>query len=171
MFKLPAGRIPSLLTRSRHLRPRITSRSLGLQVRNKVTLTETIHIRFQESSQVRRRIFQAFVYIAAFYVFQRVVLGPLDDIDLPEEDTKGARKKQKSKPTPDEVLNGTDEEEDEDDALFIPLGWTTELPRQWYKGSDPEWQDFRKLSQDKGKNNAIRCRFTQALLPVFISMS
>ena len=119
MFNLPNGRIPSLLTRSSHLRPRVRLRRFVPPARSKVTFTETIHIGFQESSQARRRIFQAFVYIAAFYVFQRVVLGPLDDIDLPEEETKGARKKQKTKPTPEEVLNGTDEEEDDDDDVNI----------------------------------------------------
>jgi hypothetical protein len=42
------------------------------------------------------------------------------------------------------------------DSLFIPLGWTRPCPRTYYKGSDPEWQEFAKLSTDMGRQNWIR---------------
>ncbi|KAF1812288.1 hypothetical protein P152DRAFT_458674 [Eremomyces bilateralis CBS 781.70] len=40
--------------------------------------------------------------------------------------------------------------------LFIPLGPTTQLPKTFYKGSDPEWQDFKKLAADRQKLVDIR---------------
>lgn len=54
-----------------------------------------------------------------------------------------------------------EEEEEEDDAdeisLFIPLTWAKKLPRSFYKGSDPEWQEFVKVSKDKARHKKIQC--------------
>lgn len=52
--------------------------------------------------------------------------------------------------------DGDKEGEEEDDSLFIPLGWATPLPRQYYKGSDPEWLRFVQLSQDNKKRKSIQ---------------
>lgn len=45
--------------------------------------------------------------------------------------------------------------EGEEDAIFIPLTFATKLPREYYKGSDPEWQEFRKLAPDKERVQRI----------------
>jgi hypothetical protein len=59
-----------------------------------------------------------------------------------------------------------DEEDEEDeegipetmpeDALFIPFGSAHELPKTYYKGSDPEWQSFIELANDKARSDHIR---------------
>ena len=59
---------------------------------------------------------------------------------------------------PDGDDTGSDEakEGDEEDSIFIPLGLAYELPRQYYKGSDPEWQSFIKLANDKQRCNYLK---------------
>ncbi|KAL8671663.1 MAG: hypothetical protein Q9168_003843 [Polycauliona sp. 1 TL-2023] len=44
----------------------------------------------------------------------------------------------------------------EDATLFIPLGLAYQLPRTFYKGSDPEWQSFLQLCRNKK-----RCAYLQ----------
>ncbi|KAK5113065.1 hypothetical protein LTR62_003644 [Meristemomyces frigidus] len=54
-----------------------------------------------------------------------------------------------------------DENEDDilytlDDSTFIPMTWATKLPRAFYKGSDPEWQEFVKMAKDKARQKKIQ---------------
>ncbi|KAI9834787.1 MAG: hypothetical protein M1819_002873 [Sarea resinae] len=44
----------------------------------------------------------------------------------------------------------------DDDAIFIPFGWARQCPRKFYKGSDPEWQEFIKLANNRQKAQKIR---------------
>ena len=62
---------------------------------------------------------------------------------------------------------GADEEDDEDDddaaedveALhFLPTGFSRQKAPTYYRGSDPEWQEFTKLSRDKARVEKIRGR-------------
>ena len=46
---------------------------------------------------------------------------------------------------------GEEDEWSEEDSWFIPLTWAKQLPREYYKGSDPEWEEFRKIAKDQGK--------------------
>lgn len=53
---------------------------------------------------------------------------------------------------------GAETEEDEwseEDSWFVPLTWAKKLPRTYYKGSDPEWQEFRKVAKDKDRLKRI----------------
>jgi hypothetical protein len=45
----------------------------------------------------------------------------------------------------------------DEDSFFIPLTWSKKLPRSFYKGSDPEWQEFVKISKDKPRHKKIQC--------------
>jgi hypothetical protein len=49
-----------------------------------------------------------------------------------------------------------DDDEDLDDTIFIPLGLTKAKAKTYYKGSDPEWQEFRKLAPDHKKHIRMR---------------
>ncbi|KAF2754320.1 hypothetical protein EJ05DRAFT_521069 [Pseudovirgaria hyperparasitica] len=62
-----------------------------------------------------------------------------------------------------------DEEEDEDedeegeydedgieDSIFIPMTWAKEQPREYYKGSDPEWREFMKFARDGKRQTGAR---------------
>lgn len=59
-----------------------------------------------------------------------------------------------------ELEDDEEEEEEEvevdDDAWFIPLGLAKKMPREFYKGSDPEWQAFKTFSADSKKHVAIQ---------------
>lgn len=60
---------------------------------------------------------------------------------------------------------GTDEDEFEDsEAYFIPMTWATKLPREFYKGSDAEWQEFRKMATDNERQKRIYGRYDSGLL-------
>lgn len=48
-----------------------------------------------------------------------------------------------------------DSEYAEEDSLFVPLTWAWKLPRTYYKGSDPEWQDFVKIAKDQPRHKRI----------------
>lgn len=75
------------------------------------------------------------VSIAVWYTFLR-------DIDWAEMDAEE---------------EGEEEEvEVDDDAWFIPLTWARKLPREYYKGSDPEWQAFKAFSSDHKRHVAIQ---------------
>lgn len=60
--------------------------------------------------------------------------------------------------TPDELLEEEEDELDEEDLepIFIPLGWAKPTQRTFYKGSDPEWQEFVKFSKDQERHKRIR---------------
>lgn len=45
---------------------------------------------------------------------------------------------------------------DEEASLFVPLQWPQQLPRTYYKQSDPDWQEFVRMSNDEGRANAVR---------------
>ncbi|KAL1794654.1 hypothetical protein ACET3X_006470 [Alternaria dauci] len=50
-----------------------------------------------------------------------------------------------------------DDDEDDDDALlFLPIGLSRPRPKQYWRGSDPEWQEFRKLASDRPRVDKIR---------------
>ncbi|KAH9828752.1 hypothetical protein Tdes44962_MAKER09230 [Teratosphaeria destructans] len=55
-----------------------------------------------------------------------------------------------------------DEDEDEDDEMvmegsaFIPMTWGKKMPRTYYKGSDPEWQEFIKVAKNKERHKRIQ---------------
>lgn len=59
-----------------------------------------------------------------------------------------------------------DEEEDEfadEDSWFIPMTWATKLPRVFYKGSDPEWQEFVKIAKDKPLHKKLQDELVQVV--------
>jgi len=57
-----------------------------------------------------------------------------------------------------EVQEGDAEEDEfaEEDNTFIPMTWPTKLPRTFYKGSDPEWQEFVKIAKDKPRHKKLQ---------------
>jgi hypothetical protein len=50
-----------------------------------------------------------------------------------------------------------DEMQDQlDNARFFPLTWATKLPRTYYDGNDPEWQEFIRIAKDKETREKIK---------------
>ncbi|KXS98959.1 hypothetical protein AC578_4984 [Pseudocercospora eumusae] len=50
-----------------------------------------------------------------------------------------------------------------EDSLFIPLTWSRKIPRTFYKGSDPEWQEFVKIAKDKERHKKIQDELVQTV--------
>lgn len=56
-----------------------------------------------------------------------------------------------------EVEEEYEDDEDYDDAiLFLPTGFSRPKPKTFYRGSDPEWQEYRKLAADRPRVEKIR---------------
>lgn len=102
-----------------------------------------------------RRLLAGCIYTAAAVTWINLVLGPTIEIVDEEEAEEG------------DEDDWDEDEEYEDDGLFIPLGWTKPVPRSFYRGSDPEWQEFRKVASDSKRHEQIRrtCRSLSALEP------
>ncbi|KAJ8115474.1 hypothetical protein OPT61_g2885 [Boeremia exigua] len=67
--------------------------------------------------------------------------GTLDEVDDEEANQEGE----------------DEDEEDYDDAiLFFPTGLSRPKPITYYKGSDPEWQEFKRVVQDEKRREKIR---------------
>ena len=92
-----------------------------------------------------RRVLAGAIYTGAAFTWIHFVLGPTIEIVDEEEEDEG-----------EQEGDWEEDEEWEDDALFIPLGWATPAPRKFYKGSDPEWQEFRKIAADPKRHDRIR---------------
>ncbi|KAF7917992.1 uncharacterized protein EAE98_010020 [Botrytis deweyae] len=98
-------------------------------------------VRFRKSPIRMRNVAISFMVVyVCFEVYTRLVLGPLD---------KAAE--EASKHIPEE------EWQEAEPPLFIPFpGTAKQLPTIPYKGTDPEFQEFIKISQDTKLMNKIR---------------
>lgn len=104
------------------------------------------------------------LYMAGGYIFFNNILGRLfDDSDWEEQDGgkhEGIRTRITSMLGADKLLvdeDGNIVSTDEDmDSWFIPMQYPFPLPRSFYRHSDPEWQEFVKMSWDEDRKNAVR---------------
>ncbi|KAF9699330.1 hypothetical protein EKO04_002582 [Ascochyta lentis] len=64
-----------------------------------------------------------------------------------------------------------DEYDDEHDnaILFVPTGLSRKKPATFYKGSDPEWQEFRKVVRDKKRVERIQQELVDLVRTAFSS--
>ncbi|KAF2146930.1 uncharacterized protein K452DRAFT_218712 [Aplosporella prunicola CBS 121167] len=97
-------------------------------------------VRFKQPFFTWRRVIHGSIYTAVVLGSIIFVLSPT--IEIVDED--------------EEEGEEYEDEEYEDDSLFIPLGWPKPLPRRFYRGSDPEWQEFRKIAGDSKRHEHIR---------------
>lgn len=44
----------------------------------------------------------------------------------------------------------------DEDKVFIPLSWPFLRPGEFYSGSDPEWEEFKKFSKDPQKIKELK---------------
>jgi hypothetical protein len=62
----------------------------------------------------------------------------------------------------EEAADEYDDDEEYDDAiLFLPTGFSRPKPKTYYRGSDPEWQEFRKVALDRPRVEKIRSTHSQ----------
>lgn len=45
---------------------------------------------------------------------------------------------------------------DDDASIFIPFQWPQPTTRTFYKQSDPDWQEFVRMSNDEARVNSVR---------------
>lgn len=64
----------------------------------------------------------------------------------------------------DEAEEEDEEDEDYDDALiFLPTGLSRRKPPRHWKGSDPEWQEFRRVATDRPRVERIRAELVRTV--------
>ncbi|KAJ4287212.1 hypothetical protein N0V90_012610 [Kalmusia sp. IMI 367209] len=81
---------------------------------------------------------------------------------IPEEGANDKNRPMEGDEEDDEQDDEDEEEEDdyddEDDEglIFFPTGFSRPKPRTYYRGSDPEWQEFIRLAPDRQRMDKIR---------------
>ncbi|KAH7269395.1 uncharacterized protein BKA55DRAFT_548474 [Fusarium redolens] len=91
-------------------------------------------------SRLRRAIFTTIVLYTCWQIFITVVFDPIFDWADAEWEALSEKEKEEA-----EALHDPDEP-----LIFLPFPFTTkEVKQPPYRGSDPEWQTFVKVSQDK----------------------
>lgn len=112
-------------------------------------------MRFKEPWFTWKKTITWAVYISLPYAYWQYVNQFIDiHIEEIEVEEEQATHKQGEWETQEE-----DSEEDEfaeEDNTFIPMTWPTKLPRTFYKGSDPEWQEFVKIAKDKPRHKKLQ---------------
>lgn len=113
-------------------------------------------VRFKKPGFGKRQLVTIALYGGTFYVYWRMISKYLGiEIEELEELDDGA-----------EEEGGEEVEEEDDgyahpDSTFIPLTWPTKLPRTFYRGSDPEWQEFIKVAKDQPRHTRIQNELVQ----------
>lgn len=112
-------------------------------------------MRFKEPWFTWKKTITWAVYFSLPYAYWQYVNQFIDiHIEEIEVEEEQATHKQGEWETQEE-----DSEEDEfaeEDNTFIPMTWPTKLPRSFYKGSDPEWQEFVKIAKDKPRHKKLQ---------------
>ncbi|KAF7593888.1 hypothetical protein BBP40_010699 [Aspergillus hancockii] len=123
-------------------------------------LTNVRHVKFKRP-WIRRFFSTFFLYGAAFHLWSSFVILQLDDTldevytiqeSLPERESVGKTRDNDR----DRSLDHSAEETVDSDPIFIPLGWPQLRKGALYAASDPEWQEFTKISRDREKLQTLR---------------
>lgn len=104
-----------------------------------------------------RRLIGAVAVTGTFYG-----LGRYLGIEVEVEVVEDKQNKNEWQEAGQEVDDEDDEEYEEEDhaLLFLPTGFTRPKPRTFYRGSDPEWQEFKKVATDPPRIQKIRSELT-----------
>ncbi|KAI9934389.1 hypothetical protein MW887_000003 [Aspergillus wentii] len=101
-----------------------------------------------------------FLYGAAFHIWSSSVLVQFDDTldsaDIPRTSGIDGKIDDQGKNEGGRTHEHRLEESDDEDVTFIPLGWPRLREAEFYAASDPEWQQFIKISQDRQKLQSLR---------------
>ncbi|KAF2164502.1 hypothetical protein M409DRAFT_56759 [Zasmidium cellare ATCC 36951] len=109
-------------------------------------------VRFKKPGLTLRRTATIGLYTGCIYAYINII-GRYLDIELVDDE---------------ELEDEVDEEDDgegpyyaDEDSTFIPMTWATKMPRTFYRGSDPEWQEFVKVAKDKQRHRKIQDELVQ----------
>ena len=53
-------------------------------------------------------------------------------------------------------------------ALFFPLGRPRQIPQNYYRGEDPEWQSFIEFRKDRKRAGAVESMFATSVVDIDI---
>ena len=117
-------------------------------------------VRFQRQPIfTRKRLASALLYAVPAYVVWHYFFPVVAELDIDDQAQRisgsGGVDVQRNT-RPDEEEDDDDEYEGDEDAFFIPFSWPKELPRTYYRGSDPEWQEYVKFSRDEEKHKDVQ---------------
>lgn len=110
------------------------------------------------------RLVGGFAIVIATYCVGRALGLEVEVSEIKEGDNRSVRNNGHSKDAEGWQIAGEeqDEEDDDDDVLlFLPTGLSRPKPKTFYRGSDPEWQEFRKIATDRPRAERIRAELTK----------
>lgn len=115
-------------------------------------------MRFRQPSIFsRKRQLTLALYIAASIAFFKWMNSHVTiEIEVEEGKKEGQKGRAVSSSSSSSSLEDQEEADDEEDYVFIPMTWGKLLPREFYRGSDPEWQEFVKIAKDKPRHKKIQ---------------
>ncbi|KAF2801851.1 uncharacterized protein BDZ99DRAFT_577302 [Mytilinidion resinicola] len=137
---------PSILRPALHVARQTPIRVSRPFIRHASTEVKVQRVRFKKRMFTRVTLASLCLYSAAYYTYFQIIGRQLDRLDEGEGVANPGRG----------PADSTLDEDDELEPIFIPLGLTKARPKTYYKGSDPEWQEFRKLAPDQKKHARMR---------------
>ncbi|KAL1311614.1 hypothetical protein AAFC00_001725 [Neodothiora populina] len=157
MFRA-SGRLRSLPSHTRVLRSQLTRRapySKSSATRSEHQALHPYKVRFQSPGWTPRRL-------ATFSLYSACITGylwyfaPEVEVEIQVEEQSQDGVTHASNDADFQPAGALEDSEfSEEDSFFIPLTWARKLPRTYYKGSDPEWQEFVKVAKDKPRHGRI----------------
>ncbi|KAF2482280.1 hypothetical protein BDY17DRAFT_298259 [Neohortaea acidophila] len=122
-------------------------------------------VRFKSPSWSLRRVVTLGLYTGAAYGFGRVLWRQLDiEIEFVEEEELAQNQQGQN------ALGEADEAAEEgpfyadENSIFIPLTWSKQMPRSYYRGTDPEWSEFIRVAKDPPRQKLIYKDLTTVIL-------
>lgn len=155
MFR-PLRTLRTLPPSLRTCTPRRTPFSLWQQPRPGDKPIKAFNVRFKKPGLTPRRLATFFLYSSCITAYIWYFVPGIEvEVDVQDADDQGFV-------SADHQGGDGDFEDSEfadDESLFIPLTWAKKLPREYYKGSDPEWQEFIKFAKDQPRHQRINSMF------------
>ncbi|KAE8390662.1 hypothetical protein BDV23DRAFT_154598 [Aspergillus alliaceus] len=116
--------------------------------------TNVRHVKFKRP-WIRKFFATFFLYGAAFHLWSSFILlqfdDTQDDVDTAQEPPPGC-----DQGSDEESVDNRANETVDSDTVFIPLGLPRLRKGELYAASDPEWQEFVKVSRDREKLQLLR---------------
>ncbi|KAF1839972.1 uncharacterized protein K460DRAFT_371935 [Cucurbitaria berberidis CBS 394.84] len=119
-----------------------------------------VHLRkpfFSKSRLVGAVAIAGATYGLGRYIGLEVEIEEVQEEQQPPTRSTGQIHNEDENSEPGQEVDEEEDEDYEDDALlFLPTGFSRPRPKTFYRGSDPEWQEFKKLATDRPRVEKIR---------------
>jgi hypothetical protein len=148
----------------RPVRQPLRIQSRNIHVRGRTNAPQQLQpVRFKSAGfftwkkAVSLAVYVTLPYIAWTYINEYI------DIHIEEIEAEDDKRKPGEWETQEGEEEGEEDEFADEDSTFIPMTWATKLPRTFYKGSDPEWQEFVKIAKDKARHKTLQDELVQVV--------